>query len=394
MPATMSSDAQESRILVFAPLGRDTGLLCDALSRAGLVTAPCEDAGELHRRLGEGAAAAVLSGEALTARTKDILRSANETQMTWSDLPVVLLVDPPWRGPDALVDDGNTTVLFRPVHPSSLVTVVRSALRARRRQLQVRDLLERQERAAHDLERRVAERTTELQASHDAVVAEKVQVAAILDSISDGFAAIDRDDRLTFLNPRGEELIGHLTGRAPSELIGLSVWDIFPGGRDSPLAARYREATAGRDPVTLETQVPSLGVWLQVRAYSGADGVTVYAEDITERKRSEEELMRAVQEVMTDTAWFSRSLLEKIAQIRGRARGGHVSDAAVAELTNRERQVLERMASGRDNRAIADELGIKEQTVRNYITSVYEKLGLHSRADAIVWARERGLTGY
>ncbi len=390
----MSASPHEYRVLVLAPIGRDASLMGDVLSQAGLLNVPCQDAAELRRRLGEGCGAVVLTAEALTGRTMDILQRADETQPTWSDLPLVLLVDSPWVGPDALVDSGTTTVLFRPVHPSSLVTVVRAALRARRRQFQVRDLLARQERISQDLEARVAERTAELQASHDAVVAEQAQIAAILGSISDGFAAIDRDDRLTFLNLMGEELIAQLTGKAPADLIGMSVWDIFPGARDSSLARRYREALASHDPVTFETHVPSLNAWLQARAYStGEGGLTIYMEDITERKRSEEELMHAVQEVMTDTAWFSRSLLEKIAQIRGKARGDEASGAAVAMLTARERQVLERMASGRDNGSIAAELTIKEQTVRNYITRIYEKLGLHSRADAIVWARERGLAG-
>ena len=390
----MSASPHEYRVLVLAPVGRDASLMGDVLSQAGLLNVPCQDAAELRRRLGEGCGAVVLTAEALTGRTTDILQRADETQPTWSDLPLVLLVDSPWVGPDALVDSGTTTVLFRPVHPSSLVTVVRAALRARRRQFQVRDLLARQERISQDLEARVAERTAELQASHDAVVAQQTHVAAILGSISDGFAAIDRDDRLTFLNPMGEEVIAHLTGKVPQDLIGMSVWDIFPGARDSSLARRYREAVASHDPVTFETHVPSLNAWLQARAYSmGEGGLTIYMEDITERKRSEEELMRAVQEVMTDTAWFSRSLLEKIAQIRGRTRGDQASGAAVAMLTTRERQVLERMASGRDNGSIAAELTIKEQTVRNYITRIYEKLDLHSRADAIVWARERGLAG-
>ncbi len=390
----MSASPHEYRVLVLAPVGRDASLMGDVLSQAGLLNVPCQDAAELRRRLGEGCGAVVLTAEALTGRTTDILQRADETQPTWSDLPLVLLVDSPWVGPDALVDSGTTTVLFRPVHPSSLVTVVRAALRARRRQFQVRDLLARQERISQDLGARVAERTAELQASHDAVVAQQTHVAAILGSISDGFAAIDRDDRLTFLNPMGEEVIAHLTGKVPQDLIGMSVWDIFPGARDSSLARRYREAVASHDPVTFETHVPSLNAWLQARAYSmGEGGLTIYMEDITERKRSEEELMRAVQEVMTDTAWFSRSLLEKIAQIRGRTRGDQASGAAVAMLTTRERQVLERMASGRDNGSIAAELTIKEQTVRNYITRIYEKLDLHSRADAIVWARERGLAG-
>jgi len=353
----------------------------------------CEDPPALRRRLAEGSGAAVLTAEALTSQTVDVVRTACQAQPAWSDLSLVLLVDPPWEGPAELYRRGNTTVLFRPVHPSSLVTVVRAALRARDRQYQVRELLAEQERVNQELASRVAERTAELRASNDAVAAERRHAEAILQSISDGFAVIDRQDRLTYLNPRGAELLERLTGTAAPELIGRSVWQIFSGDGGSVVGRRYREAAASNGPVTFETYAPALGVWLQLRSYPSAEGLTIYAADVTERKTTEEELMRAVQEVMTDTAWFSRSLLERIAQIRSRAGGANGNDAAVAELTNRERQVLERMASGRDNGSIAVELGIKEQTVRNYVTSIYEKLGLHSRADAIVWARERGLVG-
>ncbi|MEJ2667088.1 MAG: LuxR C-terminal-related transcriptional regulator [Deinococcales bacterium] len=389
----MGVDAQGLRVLVFAPLGRDADLLCAALARAGMQAVTCKDPSDLRRRLGEGSGAAVLTAEALSPKALDIVRMAYQTQPAWSDLSFVVLVDPPWRDPGALESGSNTTVLFRPVHPSSLVTVVRASLRARQRQYQVRDLLREEERVNQELASRVAERTAELRASNDAVEAERRHAEAILQSISDGFAVIDRQDRLTYLNPRGAELLERLTGMAAPELIGGSVWQIFSGAGGSVAGRRYREAAASSGPVTLETYVPALGVWLQLRSYPSAEGLTIYAADVTERKTTEEELMRAVQEVMTDTAWFSRSLLEKIAQIRSRAGGANGNDTAVAELTNRERQVLERMASGRDNRSIAGELGIKEQTVRNYITKIYEKLGLHSRADAIVWARERGLVG-
>jgi PAS domain S-box-containing protein len=391
--ATMGPKAHESRVLVFAPLGRDADLLCDALARAGMTAVPCENGSDLQRRLDEGSGAAVLTAEALTSQTLDIARRAFQRQPAWSDLSLVLLVDPPWQDPGRLDRGGNTTVLFRPVHPASLVTIVRAVLRARQRQYQVRDLLAEQERVNHELESRVAERTSELRASNEAVEAERRHAEAILQSISDGFAAIDREGHLTYLNPRGEELLEHLTGMAAPDMIGKSVWQIFPGAQDSVVARRYREAASSSGAVTFETYVRDMGVWLQLRSYPSAEGLTIYAADVTERKTSEEELMRAVQEVMTDTAWFSRSLLEKIAQIRSRKGGDNGHDTAVAELTNRERQVLERMASGRDNRSIAAELGIKEQTIRNYITSIYAKLGLHSRADAIVWARERGLVG-
>jgi DNA-binding NarL/FixJ family response regulator len=96
---------------------------------------------------------------------------------------------------------------------------------------------------------------------------------------------------------------------------------------------------------------------------------------------------------MSDTAWFSRSLLEKLAHVRSRNQPGAAARGAeVAQLTPRERQVLERLADGWDNAQIARDLGLAEQTVRNYVTNIYEKLGVHSRAEAVVWARDRGVT--
>lgn len=118
----------------------------------------------------------------------------------------------------------------------------------------------------------------------------------------------------------------------------------------------------------------------------GHEGYLKMFYDITERKESEELLLEAVQEVMRDTSWFSRKLLERLANIRsGRPR------LEVTELSRRERQVLERLAKGLNNDAIATELQIRPQTVRNYISNVYDKLGVHTRSEAIVWARERGI---
>ena len=62
-------------------------------------------------------------------------------------------------------------------------------------------------------------------------------------------------------------------------------------------------------------------------------------------------------------------------------------------MTKRERDVLARLARGANNEIIAAELGVAVQTVRNYVAAVYDKLGVHSRAEAVVWARERGIVG-
>lgn len=109
--------------------------------------------------------------------------------------------------------------------------------------------------------------------------------------------------------------------------------------------------------------------------------------DITERKRTEEQLTQAIQEVMQDAEWFSHSVMEKLAQMRSRG----VDKTEATELTEREYQVLALIAKGKDNTDIGKDLGISPQTVRNYVSQIYSKLGIRSRAEAVVWARERGL---
>ncbi len=109
--------------------------------------------------------------------------------------------------------------------------------------------------------------------------------------------------------------------------------------------------------------------------------------DITDRKRSERELMQAIQATMSDTSWFTRVVMEKLAEIRA---GGGVQPG-LEQLTRREQGVLELLAQGYGNEQIARELGLSKHTVRNYVATIYSKLEVKSRAEAVVWARERGL---
>lgn len=64
---------------------------------------------------------------------------------------------------------------------------------------------------------------------------------------------------------------------------------------------------------------------------------------------------------------------------------------ALADLTSRERQLLSLVARGWDNPTIAAEMGLAEQTVRNYLTQVYRKLAVSSRSEAILLALRHGL---
>ncbi len=114
--------------------------------------------------------------------------------------------------------------------------------------------------------------------------------------------------------------------------------------------------------------------------------------DVTERRRSEGELMAAIEEVMKDATWFSRSLVEKLAHVR-HGRPAELAAAELAGLTARERDALSLICEGLADKEIAARLGLAPNTVRNHVAALYSKLDVHSRSEAIVWARERGLFG-
>ena len=70
-----------------------------------------------------------------------------------------------------------------------------------------------------------------------------------------------------------------------------------------------------------------------------------------------------------------------------------MGDPVFAALSGRERQVLTLMTEGLGNAEIADRLQISEKTVRNHASNIFDKLGVWSRAQAIVFARDRGYSG-
>lgn len=72
-------------------------------------------------------------------------------------------------------------------------------------------------------------------------------------------------------------------------------------------------------------------------------------------------------------------------------RGNSDEDPAIASLTEQERKVLEQLATGKTNREIGEVLFLSEKTVKNYVSRILEKLGLHRRAEAAAFAARRGI---
>jgi signal transduction histidine kinase/ActR/RegA family two-component response regulator len=143
----MPSATDEERVLVLAPTGRDAVLACQLLASMDVAGVACATAAELFREIEEGAGAVILADEALHPETTDGLRQMLGDQPPWSDLPLIVFT----RGEQSselmlewMVPLGNATILERPVRLSTLMSAVKAALRARRRQYEIRDLLRRQ----------------------------------------------------------------------------------------------------------------------------------------------------------------------------------------------------------------------------------------------------------
>lgn len=144
----MSRSTLSERALVLAPRGRDSVLASSILREAGLVADPCPSLTGLVSELNEGAAFVVATEEALATVDFQPLSAWLADQEDWSDLPFVLLTSAGGgleRNPAAqrfLEVLGNVTFLERPFHPTTLVSLARSALRSRRRQYEARARLE------------------------------------------------------------------------------------------------------------------------------------------------------------------------------------------------------------------------------------------------------------
>jgi DNA-binding NarL/FixJ family response regulator len=103
-----------------------------------------------------------------------------------------------------------------------------------------------------------------------------------------------------------------------------------------------------------------------------------------------EELLRAIQTVASGGAVFSPAVADRLGSYFS-AVHSVPSRAAFPDLTERERDILDLLARGYDNRRIARELVLAEKTVRNHISRVFSKLQVTKRNEAAVRARDAGL---
>lgn len=105
---------------------------------------------------------------------------------------------------------------------------------------------------------------------------------------------------------------------------------------------------------------------------------------------SEEEIVRAVEAVSKGEAIFSAPVAQRVLRYFATGRGAPEA-TAFPELTVREREILELIARGNNNIAIAQRLCLSQKTIRNNVSTIFNKLQVADRAQAIVRARQAGL---
>ena len=110
----------------------------------------------------------------------------------------------------------------------------------------------------------------------------------IFERITDGFVALDREWRFTFVNPKAAQIFG----RRAEDLTGRPIWPELPRDLADTLRAASERALADQAQACLEAYYRSADRWFENRIYPSADGVSIYFQDISERRSAELQIRR------------------------------------------------------------------------------------------------------
>lgn len=190
-----------------------------------------------------------------------------------------------------------------------------------------------------------------------------------------------------------------LCGRQAEEVIGktaaeLGLWEDAKLRRT--LEQKLKDNTPVRDEaLTMRVKEGGMAECLVAaeRVEIADQQCVVWAlQDVTERRRTEDELIQAIESVMADTSWFSRTVVDRLATLRQSSRG-KPSMAQLQDLSERETEILSLICQGLSDAEMGDVLHLSKHTIRNHVASLYAKIGVNRRAAAVIWARERGFLG-
>jgi signal transduction histidine kinase len=157
---------KNERVIVIAPVGQDAAAMATLLDAQGFETQICHGLDGYSPQMIDSAGALLLTEEALESPQGSLLLDLLKGQPPWSELPLIILTSGGESRRVGLLNlaaaaAGTVTLLERPISTLTLIRSVQVALRSRRRQYQVRDLVIQLANLNQTLEQRVAERTAE-----------------------------------------------------------------------------------------------------------------------------------------------------------------------------------------------------------------------------------------
>ncbi len=140
-------------------------------------------------------------------------------------------------------------------------------------------------------------------ADRDALRASEARIAEILESISDGFFALDASWTFTYINRRAAEILGG----TPAEILGRNLWERFPLAREGEMGAVFCEVMEDRVPRRFEYVGMRTGRYYEISVYPGSGGgISVYWLEITERRRAEDGLKTYAERLQTSNEELQR----------------------------------------------------------------------------------------
>jgi len=131
----------------------------------------------------------------------------------------------------------------------------------------------------------------------------------ILERVSDGFTAMDRSGRYTYVNDGAARMVG----RNAADLVGKHVWTEFPEGREHPLGVAITRAFEEQRPIQLRELYQPWKRWFDMRIYPSPEGVSIFFTDVTKQVEAQDELRASNDQL--------RALAARLDAIREEERG-------------------------------------------------------------------------